>query len=127
MTSDKRRPGRSFVASFADAFRGLRFFWLDERNARIEVVIAAAVVAAGVLAHFERWEWVAATFAIGLVWTAEGLNSAIETLADALHPDDHPLIGRAKDIASAAVLLAAFTAAAVGFILLIPRLAVLAS
>jgi diacylglycerol kinase len=42
------------------------------------------------------------------------LNSALEALADHLHPDQHPQIGVAKDLAAAAVLIASMVAAAVG-------------
>jgi len=40
-----------------------------------------------------------------LVWIVELLNSAIEALADAVSGERHPLLGRAKDLGSAAVLL----------------------
>ena len=41
---------------------------------------------------------------IVLVWIVELLNSAIEALADALSVEHHPLLGRAKDLGSAAVM-----------------------
>ena len=40
-----------------------------------------------------------------LVLVVELLNSAIEALADALSVETHPLLGRAKDLGSAAVML----------------------
>jgi len=40
-----------------------------------------------------------------LVWIVELINSAIEAVADTVSEDFHPLIGRAKDFGSAAVLL----------------------
>ncbi|MNR61478.1 Diacylglycerol kinase [compost metagenome] len=40
-----------------------------------------------------------------MVLAAELLNSAIEALADALSVERHPLLGRAKDLGSAAVML----------------------
>jgi diacylglycerol kinase (ATP) len=42
---------------------------------------------------------------VALVWVVELLNSAIEALADALSLQPHPLIGRAKDMGSAAVMI----------------------
>lgn len=48
-----------------------------------------------------------------LVLVVELLNSAIETLADTITTDTHPLIGRAKDIGSAAVFLALLLAGGV--------------
>ncbi len=81
-----------------------------------------AAIACGFWFGVSRGEWMAIVLCIGLVFAAEALNSAIEELADALHPDEHPGIGRAKDLAAAGVLLAAFAAAAVGLLIFLPRL-----
>jgi diacylglycerol kinase len=59
---------------------------------------------------------------IGLVWSAEALNSALEILADHLAPDEHPLVGRAKDVAAGGVLVAAIVAVGVGIVVFGPRL-----
>ena len=67
-------------------------------------------------------EWLAVIAAIGLVWTAEGLNTAIEALVDLVSPEQHPLAGRAKDVAAGAVLLAALAATAIGLLVFGPRL-----
>ena len=61
--------------------------------------------------------------AIVFVWLVELLNSAIEALADAVTLERHPLIGRAKDIGSAAVLLSLVLAAGVWLAVLWPVLA----
>lgn len=54
--------------------------------------------------------WALGALTIGLVIVAELFNAALETLADHLHPERHPEIGATKDIAAAAVLIAALTA-----------------
>ena len=61
--------------------------------------------------------------AITLVWCAEAFNTALEQLADALHPENHPGIGRAKDVAAAAVLIAAVGAAVIGMLVFVPHFA----
>lgn len=48
-----------------------------------------------------------------LVWCVEMINSAIEALADAISADHHPLLGRAKDMGSAAVFFSLLMAAVV--------------
>jgi diacylglycerol kinase (ATP) len=63
-----------------------------------------ALVAAWWLAP-GRWQALALTASVLLVWVVELLNSAIEAVADAVSVDQHPLLGRAKDIGSAAVML----------------------
>ena len=62
------------------------------------------------------------TFAVTSVLAAEAFNTAIETLADALAPERDPLVGRAKDLAAAGVLLASVGAAVVGLLVFGPRL-----
>jgi diacylglycerol kinase len=70
----------------------------------------------------ERRDWIVLVFAIALVWVAESLNTAIEFLADAAVPDHHALVKHAKDIAAAAVLLAAGAAVLIGVLLFLPYL-----
>ena len=94
----------------------------SQRNARFHAAVVVAVVALGWWTEVSRGEWIAIALCIGFVFTAEALNSALEELADAVHPDRHPAVGRAKDLAAAAVLLAALAAAAVGLIIFVPRL-----
>jgi diacylglycerol kinase (ATP) len=77
---------------------------------------------AGLCFGIGAMEWCAVILAMALVWSAEALNTAIELLADALSPDPHPLVGRAKDVAAAGVLLAAMGAAAVGLIVFVPKI-----
>jgi diacylglycerol kinase (ATP) len=55
-----------------------------------------------------------------LVWVVELLNSAIEALADAHSTDHHPLLGRAKDLGSAAVMMSLCLAVAVWAVALWP-------
>jgi diacylglycerol kinase (ATP) len=50
----------------------------------------------------------------------EGLNTAVEKIADFIHPNYHERIGFIKDIAAGAVFFAALTAIAIGLIIYIP-------
>jgi diacylglycerol kinase (ATP) len=110
------------LRSFRYAFRGVGMLLAWQANARIHAAATVAVVALGFFFKIERWEWCAVLGAIGLVWAAEGLNTAIEALTDLVSPGEHPLAGRAKDIAAGAVLCAAITAVVVGGIVFLPRL-----
>ena len=55
-----------------------------------------------------------------LVLIAELLNSSLEATLDRISLEDHPLIGRAKDIGSAAVFMALVNAALVWLLVLVP-------
>lgn len=110
-----RRLGRSFIY----AWEGLAWAWRHQRNLRIELLVGlAAFLLALVLGTDPTPILIVST----LVITLELLNSALEALVDLVSPDIHPLAKRAKDVAAASVLLAAFVAVLVGLLRLGPPL-----
>ena len=113
---------RARAQSFVDAGRGVAALLANEPNARIHLVAAVAAVALGAWLGLGASEWCWITVAIAGVWVAEAINSALEALADAVHPARDPRIGRAKDLAAGAVLVAAIAAAVIGALLFGPRL-----
>jgi diacylglycerol kinase (ATP) len=52
-----------------------------------------------------RWAALAMVASVVFVLVVELLNSAVEAVADAVSHEHHPLLGRAKDLGSAAVML----------------------
>ncbi len=106
--------------AFAAALKGLATVTQREAHFRIHLVAACLVVLSGWLSGISVGQWLAVTVCIALVLTAEALNAAIEALADALHPQQHPLIGQAKDMAAAAVLLAAMASIVVAALIFVP-------
>ena len=111
--------------SFGFAFRGVVTLLATQHNAWIHAAATVAVVALGVALGVRRLEWALLIFAIALVWTAEGLNTALEWLCDVAAPEYHPLVKKAKDVAAAAVLLAAIGSALIGLLVFGPPLLVL--
>ena len=117
-------PGFSVAArarSFGHAFRGLALLLASQHNAWIHAVATLAVLVAGLVLGVSRLEWALLALAIGGVWAAEAFNTAIEQLADVVSPAPDARIGQAKDVAAAAVLLAAIAAAVVGLLVFAPR------
>ena len=108
--------------SFACAFRGIAALLKSEVHARIHLAATIAVIALGWWCEISRNEWLAVILAIGLVWVAEALNTAIEYVADLAHPDEHPEVKKLKDLAAAAVLFASIIALIVGLLVFCPRL-----
>ncbi len=113
---------RERAQSFVDAGRGIARLLADEPNARIHALASVAAVALGVWLDLTAGEWCWIALAIALVWVAEALNSALESLADAVHPERDARVGRAKDVAAGAVLVAAIAAAVIGALIFGPRL-----
>ena len=110
------------VRSFGYAFHGVGLLLRSQHNARIHATATLLVCALGGLLGVSRGDWLWLTAAIAAVWAAEALNSALESLADAVHPAPHPLVGRAKDLAAAAVLIVSLGAATIGLLVLGPPL-----
>ena len=108
--------------SFACAFRGIAALLKNEVHARVHLAATVAVLALGWWLDINAGEWMAVVLSIGLVWTAEALNTAIEYVADLAHPDEHPEVKKLKDLAAAAVLFASITALVVGLIVFGPHL-----
>ena len=96
----------SQMERFTYALAGLQAAWKREASFRTEVILFIGVMAFMLWMQPPLFWWAAVLFAAALVFMAELINTAIENICDALHPDHHPLIGAAKDCASAAVLVA---------------------
>lgn len=107
---------------FIYAIRGIATLFQTQRNARIHLAFLLLAVVCGIVFEISPGEWCAVLLAAGLVLAAEALNTALEFLADVVHPEQHPGVGRAKDAAAGAVLIAAIAAAAVGAIVFVPKI-----
>lgn len=93
-------------------FNAARYSWAGLRAAvrheaafRQELAIGLPMIAVALFVAPGRWAALAMIASVLLVWIVELLNSAVEALADALSVERHPLLGRAKDLGSAAVML----------------------
>ncbi len=111
---------RHRIRSFRDAFRGLWIMLRSQHNAWIHALATVVAVVAGIVAGLTPLQWCAIVLAIGAVWTAEALNTALELLADAASPEPHPLVGKAKDVAAGAVLITALGAVIVALLVFGP-------
>ncbi len=112
--------GRMF--SFKYAFSGLRYVVRSQQNAWIHAGITIFVLLIAVLLKITPIEWGILLLAIGLVWTAEIFNTALEALVDLASPDIHPLAKIAKDTSAAAVLFSAIASVLIGLVILLPPL-----
>lgn len=110
------------LRSFRCAIAGVAHLLKTQPHARWHVLATVVVTALGLSCGIQRGEWLALLLAMALVWTAEAFNTAIEFACDAVTQEQHPLIGRAKDLAAGAVLLAALFAVIIGVIVFAPRL-----
>lgn len=105
--------GQSFIKRLGFALHGLRLAARREKSLRTHLLAVAAVLATLAIAQAPPLWWAILLLTTGFVLVTELLNSALETLLDYLHPEQHPEIGAAKDIAAGAVLVASMIAVAV--------------
>lgn len=94
----------------------------SEHSIMVQATIAVIMTVAGFYFGINRYEWMMQILVFGLVLSIEGLNTAVEKIADFVHPDYHERIGFIKDIAAGAVFFAALTAIAIGCIIYFPYL-----
>ena len=113
------------MRAFGFAFEGVSYLIRTQRNARIEVAIGVAVIAAGLWLGMTAIEWAVLVLAMTLVLALEALNTAIELAVTLASPERHPLAKGAKDVSAAMVLIAAVGSVVVGAVVLGPRLAML--
>ncbi len=115
-SSHKNQP---FHRRVGFALSGMRVAFMTEGNFRIHGIALLCVVALLIVGRAEPVWWALVLLTSGTVMAAELFNTAIENLADHLHPDIHPRVRIVKDCAAAAVLVSAIAAIAVGVAFLV--------
>lgn len=95
------------------SFHGFGAALKHEAAFRQELLLCAVLIPVAIWAGNTLAEQLLLIGSLFFVLIVELLNSAIETLADAITLERHPLIGRAKDLGSAAVMLSIIVAAIV--------------
>lgn len=107
-------PKRTVVRSLQDALRGIWCSLRSERNMRIHLTATLYVAFAAYSLRLSRIETALLALTIGMVISAEALNTAIEKHCDFNQKHYCGPIRNVKDIAAGGVLVAALAAIAVG-------------
>jgi diacylglycerol kinase len=108
--------------SFQNAFAGWWHVMHTQKNAWIHTVASLLVILLAIWLQLSLQSWSILLLAMGLVWMAEFFNTALEALIDLASPQIHPLAKIGKDVGAAAVLVSAFFAALIGFLIMGPPL-----
>ena len=109
------------LKSMGFALGGAHKLITTEHSIMVQSVIGCLLIIAGFYFEISTTEWLFQVLVIGLVLSIEGLNTAVEKIADFIHPQYHEKIGFVKDIAAGAVFFAALTALAVTLIIYVPK------
>jgi diacylglycerol kinase len=110
------------IKSFSYAFAGLRVLFREEHNSWIHATAAVLAIAAGFLFRISPGEWIAVIIVIGMVFSAEILNSSLERTADFVKAERDDRKRDIKDLGAAAVLVTAISAALVGIMIFLPKI-----
>ncbi|MCG2612148.1 diacylglycerol kinase family protein [Flavobacterium sp. SM15] len=110
------------LKSIGFAVKGAIKLVTTEHSVMVQSSIAVLMTIAGFYYHITPTEWMFQILVFGLVLSIEGLNTAVEKIADFIHPDYHERIGFIKDIAAGAVFFAAMSAIAIGALIYLPRI-----
>ena len=110
------------LKSMVFALKGAFKLVTTEHSIMVQSIIAILTTIAGFYFGITRIEWMIQILVFGLVLSIEGLNTAVEKVADFIHPEYHKRIGFIKDIAAGAVFFAALTAIVIGCIIYFPYL-----
>ena len=84
--------------------------------------MAFAAILLGFIFKISHTEWIGFCICIALVLSLELINTSIEKTIDLLHPDFNERAGEIKDMAAAAVLVAAIISVIIGLIIFIPKI-----
>jgi undecaprenol kinase len=99
-----------FRARLGFALRGLAHAMRTEASLRLQALAGAAALLALLLLRPPAVWWALVLLASAAVVAAELFNTAIEHLADELHPQQSPGMRVVKDCAAAGVLIAVLAA-----------------
>ena len=109
------------IKGFGYAIKGAFILLRTEASIQVQFFISIVVTIAGFYYDISTTEWIMQLLAIGLVMSIEGLNTAVEDIADFIHPDFHNKIGRIKDVAAGAVFISAVIAVIIACLIYIPK------
>ncbi len=116
------RDFRRLIGALRYSLKGLRWAMANETAFRQELLLAVVLVPLALWLGERPLEHVLLIGSILLLLIIELLNSGIEAAVDRVGEEVHPLAGRAKDLGSAAVLMALLHAAMVWGFLGLPKL-----
>ncbi len=103
---------QKFSKRLGYAVNGIRVA-AKEPSFRIQIILALGTISLLVVLRPAPIWWAIVFLTIASVLAAEVFNTALELVVDLLHPNEHPMIGRAKDCAAGAVLILSFASIAI--------------
>lgn len=119
MLSNKKNKN-SFQKSFYCALRGLKYVVKNERNFRVELIVAIFITFLAIVFNIKIWEFIVIIFLVTWVLVTELINTVVERVVDILEPRVHPYARLIKDIMAGVVLISSMMSILVGGLIFLP-------
>lgn len=112
----------SRLKSVLYACKGAVYLLKKESSIRVQFTIALFLSLLGFYYNISRTEWMVQLLCISMVMGIEGLNTALEEMANFIHPEKNNKIGLIKDIAAGSVFIVSVFSIIIGLIIYIPKI-----
>jgi diacylglycerol kinase len=116
------RKQQSLLCAFKNAFVGIYYCAMHERNMKIHIGAGLVVAFLSWWFTLEKFEILILLVTVESVLLAEMINTVVETMVDLVSPEFHPLAKIAKDVAAGAVLITAIFSLIVGYMLFFSKI-----
>ena len=113
---------RQKLAHVRPSWRAVVMLWHEELSFRVQIICGVSVLLVSWILRISELEFLVVVLTVGAVLATEALNTAVEELCDHVTPDEHPRIGKVKDLGSGASLLIGLTALVIGCIIFVPKI-----
>ena len=113
---------KNFLKAILNAFNGTKYFFLNERNGKIQLAIAVVAISLSVGLGISTNEWLVVLLSIGFVIGLEMINTAIENLCNMVQKEYNPTIKIIKDVAAAGVLWVSLISLVIGLVIFLPKI-----
>ena len=110
------------LKSFGPAISGLIYLFKNENNIKFHLIAFLVVVTLGLMCNITRYEWGMLLISSSIVLVSEGINTAMERIADLVETTNNPKIKVIKDVAAASVLISALFSIVIGILIFFPYL-----
>ena len=119
---ENKWKNENFFVALKNAFNGIKYVFINERNFRIQLILAIIVI---IIAFFLKLKFVQLAIlvlTIFLVLFAELINTALEVIVDMYTKEYNEKAKIAKDISSGAVTLIAIMSVIIGLMVFLPTI-----
>lgn len=109
------------IKSIGYALKGMWILFSSENSIKVQTCLSIGVMILGYIMGISATEWMFQIIAVALVIATEGMNTAVEKIANFVEPKFDERIGEIKDVAAGAVAIASLAAIAIGLVIYIPK------